>query len=385
LTAPDVAVVIPAEIAYGRGLLRGIRAYLREHEPWRVYLAGQARTFSPETLLSDWAGDGVVLMLDRPWLVEPVRALACPVVDACGAGLLDGLPAVRIDDQAVARLARDHLVARGYRHFGFVDDARYNWSTARRDAFVRLVDEAGCQTEVYQLGGDGYEALTRVRQMRRLRQWVVTLTRPTAVFAANDIFAQQVLEACRAEGIAVPEELAVLGVDNDELLCDLAEPALSSVVPDAYRGGYLAAELLDSLIAGGEPPDETILVAPLGIADRRSTDCLALDDPHVTRAIAYIREHACRGLKVTDVLQLVPLTRRVLDSRFRQLLGRTVHEEIQRIRLARVRKLLLETELPLARIAELSGFRFPEHLSAAFKKDAGVPPGRYREMHRQTT
>ena len=193
------------------------------------------------------------------------------------------------------------------------------------------------------------------------------------------------LDACRSAGLAVPSDVAVIGVDNDALLCDLASPPLTSVIPNAHRAGYEAAALLEKLMAGRKVPATAHLIPPLGVAARQSTDVLAVDDRDVARAVQFIREHACEGINVSDLLRTVPLSRRVLEQRFQKLLGRTPREEILHVRLARVRQLLGETDLPLYLIAERTGFEHVEYLSVVFKRETGQTPSEYRQETQGST
>jgi LacI family transcriptional regulator len=183
--------------------------------------------------------------------------------------------------------------------------------------------------------------------------------------------------------VSVPDELAVLGVDNDELLCDLADPPLSSVIPDTRRTGYEAARLLEAMMAGERVPPVAHLVSPLGVATRQSTDVLATDDGDLSAAVRFIREHATEGIRVEDVLRAVPLSRRALEARFKQQLGRTPHQEVLRLRIERVKELLAETDLSLTAIAHRTGYAHVEYLSVAFKRETGVPPSVYRAQVRQ--
>jgi LacI family transcriptional regulator len=208
--------------------------------------------------------------------------------------------------------------------------------------------------------------------------WLKSLPKPVGIMACYDSRGQQVLDACRNAGFAVPDEVAVIGVDNDELLCELASPPLSSVIPDAHRAGYAAAARLDRLMAGKTVAPTAELVPPLGVASRQSTDALALDDKDIVQAVRLIREHACEGINVADVLRAVPLSRRVLEQRFQKLLGRTPREEILQVRLARVKQLLGETELALYQIAERTGFEHVEYLSVVFKRETGLTPSAWR-------
>ncbi|HZQ48375.1 MAG TPA: substrate-binding domain-containing protein, partial [Verrucomicrobiae bacterium] len=213
--------------------------------------------------------------------------------------------------------------------------------------------------------------------------WLRKLPKPVAVMACYDIRGQQVLDACRNAGLAVPDEVAVIGVDNDALLCDLSSPPLSSVIPNTQRTGYEAAALLDQMMSGRQVAPQAHFISPLGVATRQSTDTLAIEDQNIARSVRYIREHACEQINIEDVLKVVPLSRRLFESRFKKLLGHTPHEEIIRVRMNRVKEMLTETELPLADIAERTGFEHVEYLSAAFKKREGLPPNRYRAQNQK--
>jgi LacI family transcriptional regulator len=209
--------------------------------------------------------------------------------------------------------------------------------------------------------------------------WVGRLPRPIGLMACYDFKAQQLLVVCRELDIAVPEEVAVVGVDNDRLLCDLANPPLSSVIPNTHRTGYEAARILDRLMAGENMPPESHLIEPLGIQTRQSSDTLAIDDPDVAIAVRFIREHAIEGIDVSDVLARVSLSRRALESRFRRIINRTPHQEIMRVRIERVKMLLLASDFSLAEIAAITGFEHVEYLSVAFKREAGQTPRQYRK------
>jgi len=201
---------------------------------------------------------------------------------------------------------------------------------------------------------------------------------PVGVLACYDIKAQQLLDACRDASIAVPEDVAVLGVDNDPVLCSLTTPPLSSVIPNAQRSGFEAAALLDRMMAGKKEPPTPHLIEPLGIETRQSTDVLAIPDRDVAAALRFIREHACDGIGVAEVLKAVPLSRRVLEQRFQKLLGRTPHDEITRVQIENVKRLLEDSDLPLEAIAGRCGYKHVEYMTVAFKREVGVPPSVWR-------
>ncbi|EMI47124.1 xylose operon regulatory protein [Rhodopirellula sp. SWK7] len=221
------------------------------------------------------------------------------------------------------------------------------------------------------------------REKKRLAKWIIGLPKPVGVFACYDIRAQQVLDVCREEEMRVPEEVAVLGVDNDKLLCNLCYPPLSSIIPNAHRTGREAARLLEILMNGGDVDEERHLIQPRGIATRQFTDVLAIEDPDIATAVRFIRENACDGINVKDVLKQVPLTRRALELRFQNLLGRTQHQEIIRQRVERVKRLLMETDMPLKAIARTAHFEHEEYMSVVFRRSTGLPPGKYRQAHKR--
>jgi LacI family transcriptional regulator len=220
-------------------------------------------------------------------------------------------------------------------------------------------------------------------EVEEVARWIHSLPKPLGLMACNDFRGIQALDACRRAGIAVPEEMAVIGVDNEELVCKLAYPPLSSVVPNARRIGYEAAALLDRLMRGEPEPTIPLAIPPLEVITRLSTDVNAIADPDVAAAMRFIREHACEGIGVDEVLAQVPVSRSVLQRRFRSLLGRSIHAVIAAVRLQRAKQLLVETDLSLAVIAKRTGFSHVEYLCAAFRQAVGLPPGAYRREHAQ--
>lgn len=375
----QVALLIETSNAYARGLLQGVVHYIREHEPWSFHLMEQGRGDDPPAWLAKWEGDGIIARIETARIAQAVVKSGVPAVDVSAARLVPELPWVETDDEQIAALAVDHLLERGFKHLAFCGDARFNWSVWREKHFCARVAAARQTVHCYRSAAEPGDLAAQVADIRR---WVESLPKPVGIMACYDNRGQQVLAACRSAKLAVPADVAVLGVDNDELLCDLASPPLSSVIPNAHRTGYEAAALLERLMAGKRVPPTARLIAPLGIAARQSTDVLAVDDRDIARAVQFIREHACDGINVSDVLRAVPLSRRVLEQRFQRLLGRTPREEILHVRLNRVKQLLGETDLPLYLIAERTGFEHVEYLSVVFKRETRLTPSGWREAAR---
>lgn len=386
---PRVALLVESSRSYGRGLLHGIAEYVRVHGPWSIYLDDRGFGDDPPTWLRDWDGDGIIARVENRKVGRAILARGLPAVDLRGLVLDLPMPLIETDDEAVVRLAVEHLLERGFRHFAFCGIVGANYSDKRSRMFTRQIEAAGFTCSVYQPPEQLRSAGTWDRERHNLTyhdhtaRWLQQLPKPVGLMACNDIRGQQVLNACRDFGIAVPDEVAVIGVDNDDVLCDLSGPPLTSVVPNTRRIGYEAAALLDQLMAGQRPPRATLFIAPLGIVTRHSTDVLAIEDRDIAGAVRFIREHACDGIKVEDVLAEVPLSRSVLERRFIHILGRTPKAEIMRVQLERVKQLLAETEFPLTRVAAMTGFEHSEYLSVAFKKRTGQTPSQYRALAHQ--
>jgi len=388
LERPRVALLIESSRAYGRRTLFGVARYVREHRPWSIFLQERSLGETCPAWLKEWKGDGIIARVESRQIANGIRKLGIPAVDVRYLLKNIGMPSVRPDDAAAARLAFEHLRERGFRHFAFCGFNGADYSDARRDSFCDCVARAKLPCHVYIDSQKVSKATTQEYEARGLKdgehvaRWLGELPKPVGLMACNDIRGQQVLNACRVAGISVPDEIAVVGVDNDEMLCELSDPPLSSVSLDTERIGYEAASLLDQMITGKKPKQDLILVQPVGVVTRRSTDVLAIEDRHITAATQFIRERACEGIDVSDVLKVVPLSRSTLERRFYRVLGHSPKEEILRTRLARAKQLLGETDFSLAQVAEKVGFEHPEYLSVIFKKKTSLTPGEFRAQAR---
>jgi|DewCreStandDraft_5_1066085.scaffolds.fasta_scaffold00003_59 LacI family transcriptional regulator len=373
-----VLLLVETSLASGRDILRGIARYVRERGDWALFHEPRGLDVQAPSWLADWEGDGIIARVQSPLLARAVRATGLPAVDVLGLVPAAGLPLVHVDDRAIARMAVEHLYERGFRHFGFYGLTEENWSLRRRDFFCQRVHELGGTVSVCEQPRHDGDTARWTERERELLSWITSLPKPAGVMVCSDQRGLQFLEACRQAGVSVPDELAVIGVDNDDALCEIAFPPLSSVWPAHQRVGYEAAALLDRLMAGSTPPAEPVLVPPIGVVTRRSTDVLAIPDRSLARALQVIREQACRGLSVDDVAAAAGLSRSVLQRRFRAQLGRTVHQAILDVRIRRACQLLRETDLPIPEVAEQSGFKHQEYLGAVLKKRLGKTPAQIR-------
>jgi LacI family transcriptional regulator len=385
---PRVALLIESSRAFGRGLLLGVAKYLRAHEPWSIFLQERSLGDLTPGWLQDWEGDGVIARVENAQMAAAIKRLALPAVDLRHVLTNLQLPSIHTDDEETANLAAEHLLERGFRHYGFCGFDGADYSDTRRDVFSKCIAEAGFLCHVFAHSLKPPKATTLEYEEHGLKyedlvaKWLKELPKPIGLMACNDIRGQQVLNACRAIGVMVPDEVAVIGVDNDEVLCELSDPSLSSVAPNTERIGYEAAALLHRMMAGKKPPRRTVFVAPLGVVTRLSTEVLAIEDRHIATATRFIREHACEGIDVSDVLRAVPLSRSTLERRFDKALRRSPKEEILRVRLNRAKQLLTETDFPLALVAEKVGLEHPEYFSVIFKKKIQLTPAEFRAHSR---
>jgi LacI family transcriptional regulator len=223
------------------------------------------------------------------------------------------------------------------------------------------------------------------QQQTKLAEWVNRLPKPVGVMTSTDLLGQQFLEACSRANVVVPEQVAVVGADNDELICAVANPPLSSVIINDPQRGYEAAALLDKLMSGVRLTTNTVYVEPAGVVRRASTDILAIADEAVVTALRYIRDHACEGIDVNEVVDRVPMSRSMLERRFRKFVGRSLNNEIVRVRLNRAVELLCATELEIKDIAHRAGFNSASYMGAVFAEKLGRTPGSYRDASRRPT
>jgi len=378
-TLRRVALVVESAVAPRRRMLAGVARYIHEHDPWAIYLKPFGVRKFLEHWLREWNGDGIIAAVGETE-AQSLAKLGIPVVDVVGLFHRDDVPLVHTNDVQVGRLGAEHLVARGFRNFGFVQYPHF-WSSDRRTGFEQVVAASGHQVAIYDLpfpsdatgGPDIWE-----QQQRALVEWIRGLPKPVGVMTSTDLMGQQFLEACQRAGVIVPEQVAVIGADNDELICNLCFPPLSSVIINDAQRGYQAAAVLDQMMNGHPPPRQPVYIEPSGVMSRASTDILAIDDPMLAAAVRLIRDHACDPIGAEQVVAAVPVSRRVLERRFQKVMGRSINDELVRVRLNRAIELLCETELELKAIAHKAGFGSASYMGAVFRQKLAATPGSYR-------
>ena len=378
LRPPHVALIVETSIHYGRQILRGVTRYLQSHRPWSVFLEQRELWTSPPNWLRRWKGDGVICRKTTPQLAKMLAKAGIPLVDLNDCSRASGAPQIVADDIAIGVLAADHLLERGFTRFAFCGFHDQVWSNGRKKGFFQRLEGRGFACQLWESIWIGPQARAWEREQGQIADWLKSLRRPIGLMACNDMRGQHVLDACQRLDFSVPEEIAVIGVDDDAVMCNLCRPPLSSVVPNAERVGYEAAAMLERLMSGEPPVKAPVLIEPLGVRTRQSSDVLAIDDPSVASALRFIRERAFNGCSMKDVIRHAAMSRSVLERKFREYLGHSPQAEIRSIQLKRVKELLAESDLPLNEIATLAGYAHPEYMSVVFKRTTGQTPGQFR-------
>ncbi|MFZ5495659.1 MAG: XylR family transcriptional regulator [Verrucomicrobiota bacterium] len=377
---PQVLLIFQTRFEECTAMLKGVAHFERNHQLWIGFLDDEARAERDPKWLRSKKWDGVISRHTTPALVQTCAELKLPLVDLNDSEPFPGVPKIRPDNVGLGHIGAEHFIERGYRHFGFAGFSNNAWSRERRDGFAEALRLAGKKCDVFDVTYPGdLTPFWDAQQIDALVGWLTSLPKPIGVMACNDMRAQQVISAAHASGILVPEEVAVLGANNEPIRCELAYPPLSSVSPNAFQSGYKAAETLAGLMNGCPPPSYDLRIEPVGVATRPSTDVLAIEDRIVTTALSFIRQKACAGLTVDGIVKAVHASRSQLEKKFRRHLGRSPQAEIRRVQVAKIKQLLVDTDYPLKKISEMAGFEHVEYMSVVFKRLTGDSPGGFRK------
>lgn len=366
--------------------MQGIAKYSSLHGPWTFQRefpfyykeseCGEGRSFHP----NNWEADGIIMVnIPRQKKVEKIIETGLPMIAKGLKNPIKGVPNILTDSVATGKMAADYLLSRGFTHFGYCGVDEMFWSRNRAISFGEEIAKFGFETSYYQR--------PRLRLQRSwekehifIAKWLKSLPKPVGLFACNDDRGQHVIEACKMAGLCVPDEVAILGVDNDHIICDLTDPPLSSIELNVKREGYKAAETLDKLMMTKKLKGDNmnIIVQPSHVVTRQSTDILAIDDREVSAAVRFIRTNAKKPIRVIDVTDALVMSRRNLERRFYKALGRTILDEIKKVRLEQINKLLLETNIPIIQVATNLGFTDIKQMNRFFKLATGMTPRAYR-------
>lgn len=379
---PHVALLIETSRSHGRGLLNGVRQFIAEKEEWSVFVMPRSLDSQIPDWISRWNGDGILSRTTSQKMADAITKSGIPTVELRSTKLKHEFPFLGIDNRAMGRMVAEHFLERGIRHFGVYEIGIEVYFEERRDNYVQTVANAGYEVSVFSAPEDSEVPREWEKHQEQMVKWVKGLPKPVGIMACTDQLGFWLLDACDRAGISVPDEVAVVGVENDDILCMMARPQLSSVAFNSTRIGYEAASLLSRLMEGEAAPKEPFLVKPLGIATRQSSDVVAVDDPELALALRFIRENACKGIQVNDILKAVPMSRTALERQMKAAIGRSPKAEIIRTQLERAKELLISTDFSLSQITERIGFRHAQYFSTLFKEKTGETPGAYRTKMR---
>ncbi len=381
-----VALAIVAhEYAYGLDKIKGISNYYRKHSAWEIHRSTLSQPFVMPEELRGWAGDGVIGQIYNEADSRNLRSLGIPVVNTASSGdLATDVPSVAMDNHAIGRMAAEHLVECKLDHFAFIGPAGLTHAQERYEGFSQGLEKAGATCVMLECShGEAVDSHVSEEELvnpASLQEVLRGLELPIGIMASSDRVGFAVLEACRRLGLRSPEDVAVMGVDDDDIYCNFAYSSMTSIDPDAEKVGFTAAAMLDKLMAGEPLEEQHVLISPKRIVFRNSTDMTRSDYPEVARALRFIRSHADEFIDVTNVLDVVPVSRRWLETKFKEEVGHGIYQEILRIHIERAKELLAATDWPVSRIARESGFANTERIEFAFQKKQGLSTAEYRRQ-----
>jgi LacI family transcriptional regulator len=398
----NIALFMGLNDTYEHGITRGVTQYAKSHSNWRLY--GYGWMFRPLEALEHWEGDGIIARIESPEDACRLASLRIPVVDVAGAYLHRTFHQVNNHDALTGAMAAEHLLSCGFKRFAYCGVKEVGWSAKRKSGFLTALGKTASEVPVFEESLPWWEQL---EDSEHLTSWLRRLVSPIGIFACNDTAGLKLTDLCRKIELEVPDDVAILGVDNEDVLCEMAAPTLSSIALDCERIGFQAAALLDRLLGGegfrpseptlpadqvgrhrgSRPPSRLprqrippILIPPQQVMVRESTRIYSCEDPLVEQAVRYIRAQASGGLRVADILSRVAASRRSLEKRFRHHMGHSLHTEIVKTRIEYAKMLLRNSSDTVTSIAQECGFQTTQRFYAVFKEMVGRTPAGYRAL-----
>lgn len=384
---PTIGLLIESSRASGRALLCGIAKCAHHYGPWSFYWEpGGLEKAWPKLKALDVNG---IILRDVDKLEEMLDLGVPAVIIGHSKTEVPNMVNVVTDSSAIGKIGAEHLLNCGFKHFAFcgygnvssspLERESFTWSDLRKESFERRIRKAGFEVNPYTVLSAG--AATWREESRRMAAWLQSLPKPVGLMACNDDCGRQVIEACKLANLSVPDAVGVLGADNDEVVCGLSDPPMSSVAINFERAGYKAALILYRLLRGKRSVPLKITVPATHVVARRSTDFMAVIDPHVSKGLQFIRDHARENIMVLDISRAAGLSRRALEIKFRQEIGCSIHEYVRRVRTDQIVRLLVETDLPVGQIAETLGFSDVQHFARYFRAGKQASPLAYRRAY----
>ncbi len=377
-----VALIVETSKFYGRELLLGISNYARLHAFWSIFATERGQDDPDPAWIQNWNGDGIITRSCDQKLSLEARDRGISVVSLRHLHKKPEFPSFFPDQTAIATRVAEHFFERGFRNFGYLSvSGDKGWELLRRQTFTEIVQKHGFASIAVRLVATEAHRNWE-KEEAGLVKWLQMLPKPIAIMANHDTQGILVLDACRRAEIRVPDDVAVVSVDNDPVLCEIAATPLSSLDQNVQKLGFEAAAALDRMMSGQKVRPENYFTEPGNVISRQSSDTLMVSDPRLAKAVRFVRQSAGQAMNVDDVAHASGMSRRALEKQFLAVIGRTPLQEIQEMRYRRVRQLLLETEYTLPRIAEMAGIQYHEYLVRFFKKKSGFTPGEFRRVMR---
>ena len=374
----EIGVLVETDNSWGRSVVKGVADYANKFGPWNLLI--DPRDHSQGWSLPDrWRGNGIIARVSTPLHLEEIARTGLPAVNVDNVyESQEGVGQVTTDEHAWAKMALEHFRERGFVHFAYFAPPSHEYSKKGAQAFYAAVTERGHDCHIYRPGYRGGRRISRDEEHNRIHRWLNQLQKPVAILAVDARRGRQLTEICSLEKIRVPDEVAILAGDTDEFLCDLSSPPLSSIAVASQRIGHEAAALLDRMMHAPSAFEQPILIPPVRVVSKQSTDVLAIEDPMIVQALRFIQTHAFRGIGVEDVLREVPVSRRYLELQFKRRIGRLPAEEIRRLRLERGRELLTQSDLSVEAVSAACGYAGATQFGVAFRKQFGSTPLAFR-------
>ena len=375
-----IALLLNRESVYGRGVIQGVMAFARPSRTWKVSI-GRLDLKNLHKVIA-LQPDGIIAEVFTPHAVDLLKASGIPFVDVSNIVDDPNLHTVCSDNLCVGQIAAEHFQERGFAHFAYFGGTSAHFAQQREVGFQSTLEKCGqtCSILRKKLKLDFYGSNVLGESSDRIGTWLESLPKPVALFACNDAFALILNESCQQLGLSVPDEVAILGVDNDEQFCQLETPTLSSIELPTQQIGFEAAKVLEQVIHQKNQSPQTLRIPPISIQQRQSTDIIAMEDQQLAEALRYIRENADKPITVEDICERLCMSRRSLETRIKKQLGHSPLTEIHRVHIQKAKTLLMNTDMQISAIARASGFNSPESMSVIFKKYTGHTPTNYRKQ-----
>lgn len=373
-----VAILVETSLASGRQILTGISRFLDERQDWSIYQhLGPQGTLEPEAL-KGWSGDGIIARITNREILDIIIDKQIPTIDVLGNVSPQVFPLVKCNDANIGSVVAKHFLKNIHRNFAFIGLAGERWSVERERAFKKEVHAVNKCVETFHIAQYPVDQSASKSTFASIKAWLSCLTTPIAIMVASDQFAPILFEACNQLDLAIPENVSVVGVDNDDPFCNLCRPKLSSLQPDHKQVGYLAVKALSQLMDDELLAEHLIEVSSYTLFERQSSDLIAIEDQATLQAMRYIRTHAYKSPNLDEIAQASGASRSVLQRRFRQYLKRTIGDVVLNEKLRIACEMLRDTELPIAQVSERSGFNSQEYMNHVFKAHLQTTPRKYR-------